>query len=388
MLKILVLVDYYLPGYKSGGPVRSIANMVEAIGDHFEFLLITRDRDATDSEPFATVQVDAWNQVGKASVFYASPQSLSYNRLLRLVREVAPDAVYLNSFFSQMTRRYLLLRKLGRIDRKIATIIAPRGEFSPGALQLKSIKKQLYIFGAKHLALYDNLLWQASSEQERDEITQGWSAAMEIVVAPNLPDMAQNRDQLARICSKTKKAGEARFIFVSRITPKKNLAFALELLQHVTGKVEFDIYGPVRDEAYWEKCQQQINRLSGNIAVQYHGSIPHEEVFAAFRQSHFFLFPTLGENYGHVILEAIAAGCPVLTSDQTFWRNLQKKGVGWDISLENNDKWVQTVQLCIDMNEEEYSNMSLQAQRFHQEWISSDAILQPNVELFERVIQK
>jgi len=40
---ILGLVEYYLPGYKSGGPVRTIANMVNQLSDHFEFWIVTRD---------------------------------------------------------------------------------------------------------------------------------------------------------------------------------------------------------------------------------------------------------------------------------------------------------------------------------------------------------
>ena len=47
-----------------------------------------------------------------------------------------------------------------------------------------------------------------------------------------------------------------------------------------------------------------------------------------------FFFPAHGENYGHVIAEAMAAGCPVLISDQTAWRNLEEKGAGWDLPLD------------------------------------------------------
>ena len=36
---ILCFVDHYLPGYKAGGPIQSIVNLVENLGDEFEFYL-------------------------------------------------------------------------------------------------------------------------------------------------------------------------------------------------------------------------------------------------------------------------------------------------------------------------------------------------------------
>ena len=50
-----------------------------------------------------------------------------------------------------------------------------------------------------------------------------------------------------------------------------------------------------------------------------------------------FFFPTLGENYGHVIYEALDSGCPVLISDQTPWRGLSEVGAGWDLPLDKPD---------------------------------------------------
>ena len=65
--------------------------------------------------------------------------------------------------------------------------------------------------------------------------------------------------------------------------------------------------------------------------------------------------PTFGENFCHVIREALSAGCPVLISDQTPWRNLQECGAGWDLPLEAPDQFRQIVQLCVDAGEESYA---------------------------------
>ena len=45
--------------------------------------------------------------------------------------------------------------------------------------------------------------------------------------------------------------------------------------------------------------------------------------------------PTLGENFGHAIFEALGAGTPVLISDRTPWRNLEARRAGFDLSLDD-----------------------------------------------------
>ncbi len=116
---ILTFVRYYLPGYKSGGPVRTIANMVEHLGDKFEFKIVTSDRDALDDEAYTEVEVDQWNQVGKAQVYYLSPESLKFSRIVDLINKTEHDLLYLNSFFDPtFTIKPLLARKLKRLFDK------------------------------------------------------------------------------------------------------------------------------------------------------------------------------------------------------------------------------------------------------------------------------
>ena len=42
---ILVICDYYLPGFESGGAMRTIVNMVDRLADEFRFRIVTRDHD-------------------------------------------------------------------------------------------------------------------------------------------------------------------------------------------------------------------------------------------------------------------------------------------------------------------------------------------------------
>ena len=126
-------------------------------------------------------------------------------------------------------------------------------------------------------------------------------------------------------------------VFLSRISQKKNLDYALRVLTKTRVRIQFDIWGPLEDPAYWKKCQNLIESLPENVVARYRGTAHNSEVNKILAEYDLFFLPTCGENYGHVIAEAVSAGTPVLLSDQTPWRNLQKEGVGWDLPLENGE---------------------------------------------------
>jgi glycosyltransferase involved in cell wall biosynthesis len=378
---ILTFLDYYLPGFKSGGPLRTVSNMVAQIGQTIDFRIITRDRDATDTQPYPEIETDTWNQVGQARVYYASPGRLSLGILRTLVKTAAPDALYMNSFFSTLTIKCLALRRIGALP-DVPVIVAPRGEFSPGALALKHRKKRLYIALAKTLGLYNNVLWQASSPVEQGDIQVVFGDRAQVHVAPDVPAVLQQQV----IEPRAKSPGDARFIFLSRISPKKNLHRLIEMLGALSGKITFSIVGPVRDGAYWRVCQQMIERLPELVQVDVKGSVPHEQVHAVLAGHHFFVLPTLGENFGHVILEALAAGVPVVISDQTPWRGLAQMGVGWDLPLEDEQQWRTVLQQCVDMSQTEYEQMSNKARAYAVEWTADNSILQANRDLFAKAI--
>ena len=68
--KILLLIGAFLPGYKAGGPVPSVANMVARLSDDFDFHILTRDRDLGDTVPYRDVPTDRWISAYGAHVRY------------------------------------------------------------------------------------------------------------------------------------------------------------------------------------------------------------------------------------------------------------------------------------------------------------------------------
>ncbi len=337
-IRVVACVRHYLPGYRSGGPVRTISNLVEHLGDEIDFRIVTSDRDALAVAPYPNVAIDAWQPVGKARVYYASPSSQTLRGMTAILNAIDYDVLYLNSFFdSRFTILPLLARRLGRLrDRPV--VVAPRGEFSRGALGIRSWKKKPYITLSRLLGLYAGVTWHASSEFEKNDIALvlGESAAQAAVIAVNLPH--KQGAGPSGIWQPRQPGEPLRVVFLSRVSPMKNLDYALRVLAAANTPLTFAIYGVADDQGYWARCQELIAQVPAHVRVTYHGELPHERVAETLAGYDIFFLPTKGENYGHAIAESLTQGTPVLISDRTPWRDLEAQGAGWDLPLEDSGR--------------------------------------------------
>lgn len=334
---ILVTLGHYLPGFKSGGPLRSIVNLVEYLGDDFAFRILTRDRDLGDAAPYRNVPIDRWHRIGRAEVFHASPKNLSATAVSRLIAETPHDLLYINSLLAPPCGLYpLLARRTGRLPRR-PLVVAPRGIFSAGALSLKSRKKRSFFVLTRVAGLYRDALWHASSEFERADVHRVMGKEASVSVASDLPLAPRAGVPAAR-------TGAAfELVFLARIAPMKNLHFALEALAHVRQPVRFSILGPEQDHAYWHRCREAIAALPGNVEVVRGGPVPPEEVPEILAAHDLMILPSLGENFGHSIAEALAVGTPVLISDRTPWRDLARHGLGCELPLDNPRRFAEEI---------------------------------------------
>lgn len=378
---ILALVRYYLPGHKSGGPVRTISNMVDQLGDEFDFRIVTSDRDSLDEVSYPGVALDTWNQVGKAKVYYLSPRNRSMLALARLCSDTPYDVLVLNSFFDPVFTQWpLLARRLGLLPAK-PIVIAPRGEFSSGAMALNRWKKASYKWLASTLGLYSDLTWQASNEYEVADIRYAMDrTAQQIVVASNLASLPNEKE--LEYNSLVRKPQDTLIVFLSRITPKKNLDFALRVMAKVKIPVRFNIYGPIGSEPYWRRCEGLIAELPSNVLVQYAGVLAHLEVSTVLGSHDLLFLPTRGENYGHVIMESLSAGTPVLIADTTPWRDLEQAGVGWDLPLDSEQRFADKIHHIAQMSDEAYRLLREQVRSFALQRAADPGILAANRKLF------
>lgn len=390
---ILAFVGCYLPGFRGGGPIRTISNLVEKLGDEFEFCIVTSDRDLGDTQPYSTITVDSWNQVGKAKVFYASPASMSFHELIKIFKNTKYDILYLNSFFNtSFTLRPMLARWLGLIPPK-PVIIAPRGEFSKGALGIKSWKKIPYIKLVMWFGLFRSVVWQASSNYEQSDIE-----AVIRKYGPNLSFVAQNcavasdlsesfDDQFMLVDNGFgEQSVSLRICFLSRIAPMKNLDYVLRVLANVKANINLNIYGPKESPLYWSECESLIGILPKNITVSYKGSVDNSSVRSVIAKHDLFFVPSRGENFGHVFIEALSAGVPILVSDRTPWRHLPEKNIGWDVSLDSMDEFSRIIDMVADFDKIKWSQMRAACINYAHALSEDSVVLDMNRDLFKNAI--
>jgi glycosyltransferase involved in cell wall biosynthesis len=383
---ILIFIKFYLPGFRSGGPIRTISNFVDHLVDDFDILVVTRDRDALDAESYRDVLVDEWNSVGRIRVFYASRSTVTLFGVSRLLCQTPHDVLYLNSFFGfGFTGLPLIARRFGFAPRT-PCVIAPRGEFSAGALAIKAWKKRPYMAIANLLNLYGDLQWQASSHLESIDIgRESPGGADKVAVAADLPPVFHSYSSRSDLGAPPR-MGRLRIIFLSRISPMKNLDFLLERLASLQSRVDFFIYGPVSDPEYWRRCRLLIDRLPSNINARYLGEVRPEQVLNTFASYDLFVFPTRGENYGHVVLEALVSGCSVLISDRTPWVVSDELCLQV-LRLEEPDPWVDAIELWATFNDVQLEHRRVAARAYADRYLKSNVALQQNRQLFFSMIE-
>ncbi len=382
--KILVICDYYLPGFKSGGGMRTIVNMVDRLSDRYDFSVITRDHDGRlDKSPYKTVRIGEWNQVGNARVFYLAKNDIKAAMIKRLVGEAAPDAIYLNSFFATPANYLLFLRWRGQV--KAPVIMAPCGELITAAMQFKTAKKRLHITLAQLTGLHKGLFWKATTDLEKLDIEKELGKKERMFVAADMPPKTIFPEYDQSVKSK-KTGGDLKLVFLARFVRTKNFGFLLDVLEKVPGKVSVDVIGDLEDMTYWKECVEKIINLPSNIKINYAGAIDNRLVPKKLAEYHFLVSPSLNENFGHIFPEALSAGCPLIISDRTPWLDLKGKGIGWNLPLENIELWRETLKNCVEMDDGAYRGMSAAAREYAVDWLEQEALEKDTVAVLEAAL--
>lgn len=384
--RVLALAPHFLPGFKAGGPIRSLANLFESLGDQFDFRLVTGDRDLGDRDPYQFSESAQWQrQPGVQVKYVCAVDGRRFSAVRKAILECDYDLIYINSFFSDAFSVYpIWLMKLGLI-KPAPLLIAPRGEFSNAALAQKSLKKTLYRKFSLGFGAYTSVFWQASSEFEAADVVKVTGMpANRIFIASDLPTRVttESTEAKAHGCA----TDRFRIIFLARISPIKNLDFCLKTLAQTQSSIVFDIYGPIEDEEYFAACALLINSLPKNVEARYVGPIEYSNVSRKLRDYDLLFFPSQGENYGHVIAEALSVGTEVLTSDKTPWRNLNRRGLGRDYPLGQRSNFVSFIEERSKPTSEWRINLRKEVLASFEKEQSANVEMQANEKMFRDVL--
>ncbi|MEH6822075.1 MAG: glycosyltransferase [Dietzia psychralcaliphila] len=370
---VSIFVSHFVPGWKAGGPIRTVLEMIRTAPPGLRLTIITSDRDLGDTKPYPDLNSRKTILHG-ARVLYTnwrSPRNAFHTILGEIKKN--PDLVILNSFFALRSSTLpIILRSVGALRGNLA--IGPRGEFSPGAISIKSRKKLFYIKVMRHSPAVRHATWIATSELEESDIKRIFPEARVVVVPDSRGTIPSGAISEA--------AKPVRLVFLSRVSPKKNLSGALFALQNVPPDfpVRFDIYGTIEDRAYWAECERAISRLPDHVKASYKGEVRPDQTLSVFANYDAFLFPTRGENFGHVIHEALSQGCPLIITDTTPWSGLIVRG-GGILCSEASDIAAAVERIAMEDAEERTHRKQMTHQAYSDWWIENGLTSSPPLEL-------
>ena len=375
MNKILIFMGGYFPGQNYGGPPVSVDNFCTLLIDVFDVFIVTSDHDLGSNNKY-NVGLN-WVNRDNCKVKYISDSQWRLDTLSDIIKKISPDVIYLQSIFRLFTPLCLILAKRQRIP----VILAPRGELCKGALAIKRYKKLPYLLLLKVLRLTDNTIFQSTSEDEEQGIRKYFNGNV-ILNLNNIPSIPQIEEKKI-----IKAKGIARFVFISRIVKKKNLSTAISFFSKInSGRVTFDIYGAIEDTEYWTLCCKLIESAPENVSINYKGVIQHDDVHKVLLKYDAMLFPTLSENYGHVIAEALGVGCPVIISDQTPWNEVNRYKAGAAISLSDEKRFINAIYRVINMDEKESEEVSENSKRLFRDRLQLEKLKSSYSEAFKNAI--
>jgi glycosyltransferase involved in cell wall biosynthesis len=127
----------------------------------------------------------------------------------------------------------------------------------------------------------------------------------------------------------------------------------------------------------------KVSKNINHVSIEYKGELGHSEVMNVLSEYDLFFFPTKGENYGHVIAEALMAGCPILMSDQTPWNDVKDNNAGWVFSLNDRKSFVNALNEMYLMDNEEFQKKRESVATYAKYKINRKETIQKYIEFFK-----
>jgi glycosyltransferase involved in cell wall biosynthesis len=321
--KILIAIDWYRPAHKAGGPITSIENLVDLLGDepHLEFYVVCGVFDYGEQQPLDVPQ-ETWVTVGKAQVQYWHPKQLGWKQWMQVYQTLQPDIIHTQGLWSPTFSILPLL--VAQRYKKAKIVVSPRGMLTPQALKQKGAMKAGVAFVLKTLRAYKNVVFHSTNDQETEEIKL-FVIQAKIQQVPNVP---RNLGGAMIQTKRQKQSNELHWLFVGRISPEKNPLLLLDALQLLEIPTKGYFIGGCQNEAYRQQFEEKIKGLPKQHEVEYVGEKSLQEITEFLGEADVSINTSISENFGHAMAEAFSAGVPIIVGPNTPWQNLSQDKSG------------------------------------------------------------
>ncbi len=351
---------------KSGGPSRSSQGLVAALNQ---------------------AGVDAWLMTCthgeepwvEGITKFCAPTSAGWLALWRYIKaclqELKPDLVHIHNLWSPKLHLCVAVAKA----LKIPYVIAPRGTLEPWSLAQKKWKKRIGMWLYQRRDLKGAVALHATAESEAEQFRK-LGFVQPTILSPNgvlvpkeLPEEHPSQEVKTAL-------------FLSRLHPGKGLMTLAEAWGQVRPQgwrmrvVGFDNYG-VRP-----RVERRLEEL-GIADWIFEGAMNDEEKWNVYRNATLFIHPSVSENFGVSIAEALYAGLPVITTKGTPWEELEERRCGWwvDIGVE---PLVKALKEAIALSDAERQEMGARGRELIEEKYTWPAIGKQMAEAYAQLLKR
>lgn len=329
---------------RHGGPPKAARELCRELARMgHEVTIYTTDLDGNQRLDVA-VDVPIRGEDEVVRWYFATQRSGLYGVSLSLIRALRRnlrsfDVVHIHTlyrFTSTVAAHYS--RREG-----VPYIVRPHGTLDPFLFHRHRVRKRVYeaLFENRNLEQAAAVHFTADDEMK---LAQSSGLRFRGVVVPNgvdskpTADRKQLREQSSRDWPATN--GKKVILFLGRLTFKKGLdllAKAFGALARTRSDVHLLLAGP-DDEGYGKRVRQWLDDEGVLDRVTFAGMLEGERKEAAFAAADTFVLPSYTENFGIAVVEALAAGTPVIISNRVnIWREISDAHAGLIVNCDANE---------------------------------------------------
>jgi glycosyltransferase involved in cell wall biosynthesis len=299
------------------------------------------------------------------------------------------DIVHLHTPWALANRQ--LARRLQA--RGIPYVLSIHGMLDAWSMAQKPLKKRIYLAlgGRQFLRGAARLHFTAESEktqaQPRVHRANGRSVVVPLIVDLSSYDFLPG-PELAHRAFPAILSDRPLILFLSRLHPKKGvelLISAAAILRQRTVNFQLLIAGP-GDDAYRAGLEAEADRQGVRSCVQFLGMVRGQEKLSLYQRANVFALPTHQENFGLVLIEALACGTPVVTTRGTdIWRELEDAGA---LIVERTAPALATAIEKLLADPAASVRLGEQGRAFVHQWLQPQRVIQQYEQLYADAIRK
>lgn len=295
----------------------------------------------------------------------------------QILKNEKPDMVHINGIWDP--QNWLFQQVC--MEQRIKIVLSPHGMLEPYILNRNFLKKRIALALYQKKAILSADYLHATASAELNQIRKlGFASPAQII--PNGIDVSEIIQKSELDSSETEK----NILFLSRIHPKKGIEILIEAINILNDpRVEITIAGEGED-AYIEKLKNLCIEKEVDHLFNFVGGVYGRQKWELFAQADLFVLPTYSENFGIVIIEALAAGVPVITTKGTPWKELEIHECGWWIDL-NVENLVYSIKESINISREELIAMGKRGRILVEERYDNKIVAKELFELYNSILK-